>query len=571
MKPSIVSTFVRVLLIAAAASLLPAGVVSAGPAQIVIVNINAPGVGFNDPAPRAPVGGNAGTTLGQQRLIAFEHAASIWSQTLDSNVPIRIRAQFTQLGVNVLGSAGPTVRFRDFPNAPQAGTWYHSALANKLAGFDLLTLADTQALSIDPALSDDINANFSSDFNFYLGLDNNHGALNDLVAVLLHEFAHGLGFSQSASLTNGSFLSGFPDTYNRKLFDNNAGLFWTQMTNAERVLSATRFGRVVLDSPGVNAALPSVLSLGSPGVVVNSPAAIAREYQFGTANFGRALGNPNVAGGVVAAADAADAAGPATTDGCSAFLNAGAVAGKIALIERGTCGFAVKARNAAAAGALAAVIYNNAANAAAAPPTMADDGGLAVPISAVSLARADGLVILGNLGTGVLLQIGVDTTVRAGADALGRARVYAPSPVVGGSSISHYDTVASRNLLMEPSISPDLTHNVKAPIDLTYELLRDIGWYPDADGDLVSDEVDCNSHSDLGGTIVIGGIDTGVANQLFTNGCTSADLIAALRAPAPNQGAFVSGVAHLTNDWVAAGLITGQDKGKIQSATASSK
>ena len=124
MKSSIVSTFVRVLVIAAAASLLPAGVVNAGPAQIVIVNINAAGVGFNDPTPRPPVGGNAGTTLGQQRLIAFQHAASIWSQTLDSTVPIRIRAQFTQLGANVLGSAGPTVRFRDFTNAPQAGTWY---------------------------------------------------------------------------------------------------------------------------------------------------------------------------------------------------------------------------------------------------------------------------------------------------------------------------------------------------------------------------------------------------------------------------------------------------------------
>ena len=32
-----------------------------GPAQIIIVNINAPGVGFNDPTPAAPVGGNAGT------------------------------------------------------------------------------------------------------------------------------------------------------------------------------------------------------------------------------------------------------------------------------------------------------------------------------------------------------------------------------------------------------------------------------------------------------------------------------------------------------------------------------
>src|SRR3954471_1353271 len=128
-----VSNAVRVLSGVAAATLLLAGAASAGPAEIVIININAPGVGFNDPAPRAPVGGNTGTTLGQQRLIAFQHAASIWSATLDSTVPIRIRAQFTSLGVNVLGSAGPIVRFRDFQNAPLTGTWYHVALANKLA------------------------------------------------------------------------------------------------------------------------------------------------------------------------------------------------------------------------------------------------------------------------------------------------------------------------------------------------------------------------------------------------------------------------------------------------------
>ena len=571
MTISTLAKTLRVLSAAAAATLLCTQTANAGPAQFVIVNLNAPGVGFNDPTPRAPVGGNTGTTLGEQRLIAFQHAASIWSATLDSTVPIRIRAQFTPLGPNVLGSAGPIVRFRDFPNAEQAATFYHVALANKQAGFDLMTVADTQTLGIDPAFADDIVANFSSDFNFYLGLDNNHGPLNDLVAVLLHEFGHGLGFSQSASLTTGALLSGFPDTYNRRLFDNSTGLYWPQMTNAERLASATRFGRVVLDSQRVTAAIPGVLSLGSPGVIVASPAAIAGPYQFGTASFGTPIGNPNVAAPVVEAVDPADAAGAATTDGCSPFTNAGAVAGRIALIERGTCGFAVKARNAAAAGAVAAIIYNNAANAAAAPPGMANDGGPAVTIPAVSLSRASGLAIIGQLGSGVFVEIGVDMTIRAGADALGRARVYAPSPVVGGSSISHYDTVASRNLLMEPSINGDLTHNLRAPSDLTYELMRDIGWYPDRDGDLVNDEVDCNTQSDLRPTIVIGTIDTGVPNQLFTSGCTSADLIAALRNGATSHGEFISRVAHLTNQWVLAGLITDAQKDAVQSAAARSR
>ena len=156
--------FARTSILAGAVTALTSAAAFAGPAQFIIVNLNAPGVGFNDPTPAAPVGGNTGTTLGQQRLIAFEHAASIWSARLDSNVPIRIRAQFTSLGAGVLGSAGPVGVWRDFPGAPLAGTWYYNALANKLAGVDI---APTQ---------DDIVANFSSDFNFYLGLDNNHGA-----------------------------------------------------------------------------------------------------------------------------------------------------------------------------------------------------------------------------------------------------------------------------------------------------------------------------------------------------------------------------------------------------------
>ncbi len=66
-------------------------------ATIVIDNRNAPGVGFNDPTPVAPVGGNPGTTLGAQRLIAFQTAANIWGNNITSTVPIRIAATFEPL------------------------------------------------------------------------------------------------------------------------------------------------------------------------------------------------------------------------------------------------------------------------------------------------------------------------------------------------------------------------------------------------------------------------------------------------------------------------------------------
>ena len=78
---------IRLVALAVASLVVPAAAATAGPAQFVIVNINAPGVGFNDPTPAAPVGGDSGTTLGEQRLIAFTHAASIWSARLDSAVP----------------------------------------------------------------------------------------------------------------------------------------------------------------------------------------------------------------------------------------------------------------------------------------------------------------------------------------------------------------------------------------------------------------------------------------------------------------------------------------------------
>jgi len=554
------SKLMRTLVFAMAGIALSAGAVDAGPAQFVIVNLNASGVGFNDPTPAAPVGGNPGTTLGEQRLLAFEHAARLWSARLDSNVPIRIRAQFTALAAGVLGSAGPVSIARDFANAPLPGTWYHIALANKLAGVDL-----------SPA-GDDINANFSTNFNFYLGLDNNHGLQSDLVTILLHEFAHGLGFSQLASLTTGALFAGFPDHYNTRLFDTSLGLFWPQMTNAQRIASATRFGRVVWDGANVTDGVPSVLSFGSPTVRVNTPAAIAGVYQFGTAAFGPVIGSPSVSANVEAAADEVEVNGT-STDGCSPFSNAGAVAGKIAMIERGLCGFAAKARNATDAGAVAVIIYNNPANVNAGPPGMADDGinGAFVLIPTVSLRRDDGLAVLGQLGGGVSADLVVDLTVRAGADASGRARVFAPFPVAGGSSISHYDSVASRNLLMEPAFNRDLTHKLKAPDDLTFELLRDIGWtFPDADGDGFVDDEDCNATSDRRPTIVIGGIDTGVPNTLFATGCTSSDLIAQLAASSANHGRFVSAVAHLTNEWVASGLVTGRQKGAIQRAAAKS-
>jgi minor extracellular serine protease Vpr len=88
---------------------------------------------------------------------------------------------------------------------------------------------------------------------------------------------------------------------------------------------------------------------------------------------------------------------PATpNDGCVAPLP-GALAGKIALIRRGTCGFYNKAINAQHAGAIGVVLYNNVAGALSptVAPTPAGAEPVTIPVAAIT--AADGASIFGGL------------------------------------------------------------------------------------------------------------------------------------------------------------------------------
>jgi len=298
-------------------------------ATIVIENFDAAGTGFNDPTPATAVGGNSGTTVGEQRLKAFQHAANIWGATLPGGPTITVRASWEdqpcEANSGTLGSAGAIGLVRNFPNAPATNTWFGQALANTLAGFD-----------IDPA-NPEIRARFNKKLgqpgclqnsHWYYGFDTNSSGGIKLVAVLLHEFAHGLGFQTFTSSSTGAQIAAqngepYPSTIDRFLFDNTVGKNWTQMTNAERMASAVNTGNLVFT-----------------GAQVLSDAA---------------------------------------------FLD-------------------------------------------------------------------------------------------SGKDSQGRPRMYAPNPIRVGSSVSHWDTVASPNQLMEPNITVDIWQSVAMPEDLTFSLLKDIGW-----------------------------------------------------------------------------------------------
>ncbi len=78
------------------------------------------------------------------------------------------------------------------------------------------------------------------------------------------------------------------------------------------------------------------------------------------------------------------------TSGCEpGDFAAGAFTGKIALIKRGGCAFAVKQQNAAAAGAVAAVIYNNAEGVLSG--TLGDAASGKIPTGGITLAEGTAL------------------------------------------------------------------------------------------------------------------------------------------------------------------------------------
>ena len=118
---------------------------------------------------------------------AFQHAVDLWAAQLGSPAPIRIQAFFEPLGDDTLGFAVAPHQ-RDFPNA-LPGVFYPSALADRIAGFDLIPA--------DP----EVSAWFDATENWYFGTDGNTPAGQyDFVTAVLHELAHAFGFRGSGTI-----------------------------------------------------------------------------------------------------------------------------------------------------------------------------------------------------------------------------------------------------------------------------------------------------------------------------------------------------------------------------------
>jgi hypothetical protein len=445
---------------------LLSGLMQALPATTIeVISTDPAGYGFNDTTVVSPEGGNDGVTLGEQRVNVLQRAGEIWAAYLHSTVPIKVEAKFDDLGGSpdgyALAGASAITVVRNFANAPVADFWYPVALGNSLAGSDLSTSNDIRvtvniAPDDDPALP-----------SWYYGLDGNAPAnRTDLLDVLLHEIGHGLGFASFADIQAGSFLQRTPDIYSLNLYDVEFASGWGDLSKRNLQLSAKNDPDLTWSGPYSTAAAPYILERKLE-ISVTAPASLAGTYAFEGALFGP----PVTEGGIVEASLVIvdDGVDPAT-DACDPpFLNAAAIAGNIAYIDRGSCNFDSKVLAAQQAGAIAVIIANNVTGGPAFMSGNDEVDGVTLTIPAVSISLEDGALLTSE--PGVVMDFGVPSTTLAGTNG-GFVRIYAPDPIEQGSSVSHWTIDASPDLLMEPFINSVFRED----LDLSLTLMKDIGW-----------------------------------------------------------------------------------------------
>ncbi len=171
----------------------------------------------------APVDGNNGTTIGEQRRIAFNHALERIRQQASPIAPIHIRACWAELGGDAnratLASAGPYLtrsdnvfadhnnpghyrnRFGHYATVAKAYTWHAMAAIAQSTGTGSCRFLTGASCTLPRA---DVFIQFNSDLgstdiiggrNFRYGLQPLASSSSlDFVGTAMHEIVHGLGF-----------------------------------------------------------------------------------------------------------------------------------------------------------------------------------------------------------------------------------------------------------------------------------------------------------------------------------------------------------------------------------------
>src|SRR5690606_20432904 len=168
------------------------------------------GTGFSDSTAVAPVDGNPGVTVGQQRANVFAKAAERWTNIVQPSVDITISATFASMFCDAQGvifaSGGSTASDRNFVGAIDPDTWYPRALKNHIT-------ATTSAAAITITINSNIgNPSCQDGKTWYYGYDHNPGSGQfDLLNIVQHEIDHCLGFITLVNLSTGAKTGGYED------------------------------------------------------------------------------------------------------------------------------------------------------------------------------------------------------------------------------------------------------------------------------------------------------------------------------------------------------------------------
>lgn len=192
----------------------------------------------------------------EEAKAAFQRAVDIWEHLVYSPVPIRVYAEWQNLGSNILGSANTSDFLMNFEGARYSQTYYPMALAEKLAG---------KPLNSDDV--EDIYCRFSSTVTWHYGepQDIPSGTF-DFTTVVLHELGHGLGFISTMRVSgqNGNYGFGTPyksvyDVYIENEEGNNL-VDTTVFKNNSQPLYRALTGNALFFEKGTGAARPRLFA-----------------------------------------------------------------------------------------------------------------------------------------------------------------------------------------------------------------------------------------------------------------------------------------------------------------------
>lgn len=141
--------------------------------------------------------------------VVIEQAVADWAAALDtSGGPIEILVSWNNLGnPNFLAAARATEDFRDPTGVLLTADFFSpAALANVLVGVDLQPDTPEIEIFISPTV------------NWYIATTGPPGTQVDLYTVMLHELAHGLGFSSRVAGTPPAFLLDPPTGYDTHIY-----------------------------------------------------------------------------------------------------------------------------------------------------------------------------------------------------------------------------------------------------------------------------------------------------------------------------------------------------------------